>query len=79
MKADLQKFSPLFTHVPFTVLLGKLLAAWRKDHDGQVPQTEEDKKKFSESIIALGKSQRSTLLILFQAVVFPPPIISERL
>jgi len=65
MKADLQRFSPEFTHVPFTVLLGKLIGAWRKDHDGQVPQTEEDKKKFSESIIALGKKRSQNLFNRF--------------
>lgn len=54
MKADLQKFSPEFTHVPFTVLLIKLLAQWRNEHDGNVPQSEEDKKKFFDSILALG-------------------------
>jgi amyloid beta precursor protein binding protein 1 len=32
----------------------KLLGAWRKEH-GKVPETEEDKKKFVESVFALGR------------------------
>jgi len=48
-------FSPEFTHVPFPVLLIKLLDAWKKAHDGHVPETEEDKQAFAASIAALGR------------------------
>eukprot|EP01127_Copromyxa_protea_P001254 TRINITY_DN11294_c0_g1_i1.p1 TRINITY_DN11294_c0_g1~~TRINITY_DN11294_c0_g1_i1.p1 ORF type:complete len:550 (-),score=145.08 TRINITY_DN11294_c0_g1_i1:36-1685(-) len=56
MLADLQKFSPEFTHVPFTVLLSKLITQWKATHDGKCPETEEDKQAFLQSIISLGKS-----------------------
>jgi len=54
MKADLQQFSPDFTHVPFTVLLIKMVNAWRADHGGSLPSNDQEKKEFQQSIVTLG-------------------------
>jgi len=55
MKADLQQFSPDFTHVPFTVLLIKLLTKWKSEHGGNGPSSDVEKKEFGNLIISYGR------------------------
>eukprot|EP01126_Amoeba_proteus_P047193 TRINITY_DN5377_c0_g1_i13.p1 TRINITY_DN5377_c0_g1~~TRINITY_DN5377_c0_g1_i13.p1 ORF type:complete len:387 (-),score=78.73 TRINITY_DN5377_c0_g1_i13:380-1426(-) len=60
MKADLQQFSPDFTHVPFPVILAQLITKWKKEHDGTLPSTTQEKTQFQDSISELGGGYRGT-------------------
>ncbi|KAI0325555.1 hypothetical protein GY45DRAFT_1438278 [Cubamyces sp. BRFM 1775] len=40
-------------HIPFVVILVRLVDEWRKNHDGNLPKTAAEKKEFKQQILAL--------------------------
>lgn len=40
------------SHIPYLVILLKLLQQWREEHDGSMPQTYKEKKEFKNTITA---------------------------
>ena len=37
-------------HVPYVVILLQAAETWKKEHDGKMPKTFDEKKKFTEGI-----------------------------
>ncbi|KAF9260639.1 hypothetical protein L218DRAFT_962225 [Marasmius fiardii PR-910] len=53
---DFDKLDPTdHGHVPYVIILVQLLDKWRKEHNGTVPKTSEEKKAFKASILAMKK------------------------
>ncbi|OSD07684.1 hypothetical protein PYCCODRAFT_1380781 [Trametes coccinea BRFM310] len=51
---DLQDMDPTnHGHIPFVVILVKLVDEWRQSHDGNLPKTAAEKKEFKSKILAL--------------------------
>ncbi|KAH9896552.1 hypothetical protein C8Q73DRAFT_788897 [Cubamyces lactineus] len=51
---DLQNMDPTtHGHIPFVVILVRLVDEWRKNHDGNLPKTAAEKKEFKNQILAL--------------------------
>ncbi|KAI0368507.1 hypothetical protein BV20DRAFT_969136 [Pilatotrama ljubarskyi] len=51
---DLQNMDPTtHGHIPFVVILVRLVDEWRKSHDGNLPKTAAEKKEFKSNILAL--------------------------
>ncbi|CDO73930.1 hypothetical protein BN946_scf185016.g87 [Trametes cinnabarina] len=51
---DLQNMDPTtHGHIPFVVILVKLVDEWRQSHDGNLPKTAEEKREFKSNILAL--------------------------
>ncbi|KAI0759401.1 hypothetical protein BD413DRAFT_274780 [Trametes elegans] len=51
---DLQNMDPTaHSHLPFVVILVRVVDEWRKSHDGKLPKTAAEKKEFKQNIRAL--------------------------
>ncbi|KDR70143.1 hypothetical protein GALMADRAFT_254985 [Galerina marginata CBS 339.88] len=56
MKLDFENMDVTdHAHIPYVVILVRLLEEWKKTHDGSPPSTYEEKKVFKKSILAMQK------------------------
>lgn len=77
---ELQKFADAVTfegidsakhaHIPFAVILIRLLDQWRKEHDGKAPETRADKDAFKKKILEMANHPDVRLYLCSKAKGF---------